>query len=117
MNWIDTKLGKELSLKYGIDKVILSTPMLLETGVFKMTKISLEKAKEFAKRAKNFSGHQTVKILGIEPVKIREDCESFDEALIIKPGKRLEFGKEYTKKEIEKIGYKIYLIEKMEEDY
>ena len=94
-------------------KVILSTSMLLECGTFEMKEVSLEEAKNFAKTAENFVGHSTVRILGIEPTTERKTCTSYDEALVIKVNKRLEFGKEYSIQEIENIGYKIYKIKRL----
>lgn len=96
-------------------KVILSTPLLLEEGIFKMSKISLEEARNFAKEAKNYVGHSTVKILGIEPSSLRETCTSYDEAIILKINGRLDFGKEYSLEEIEEIGYTIFKISEISE--
>ena len=95
-------------------RVILSTTIILEVGKYEMLEIGLEGAKEFAKSAENFVGHTTVKILGIEPAKDRKNCDSYDEALILKPLKRLEFGKEYTLKELEQIGFTYFLISRHE---
>lgn len=95
-------------------KVILSTSLLIETGLFTMTNISLEEANIWNdSTVKNFCGHQTVKLLGLEPSTNREACTSYDEALCFKPKTRLVFGQEYSLKEILKIGVDIYLIKKI----
>lgn len=95
--------------------VILSTTMLLTPGQYVMEEISLEQAKEIIKKhsVENFVGHDTVKLLGIEPAKDRKECGDYDIAIVIKPHKRLEFGKEYSKEDIESIGYTIYKIQKI----
>ena len=94
-------------------KVILSSPIILETGRFKMRELTLREAKQWLDRTvKCYSSHQTVKILGIEPATTRENCDSYNEALIVTPNKRLEFGKEYSVEEISNIGFKIMLIVK-----
>ena len=94
-------------------KVILSTSMLLETGIWKMTEIGLAEASQFAVEAENFVGHSTVRILGIEPRTDRAFCKGYDQALVLKVNGRLDFGREYSVKEIEKIGYTILLIERV----
>lgn len=93
-------------------KVILSAPMLLEEGNFSMKFISIEEAAEFAKDATNFVGHQTVKVLGIEPATSREVCTGFEQALALKVLGRLEFGVEYSAEEIMEIGVQPILITK-----
>lgn len=42
-------------------KAILSAPLLLEEGNFTAKVITLDQAREWAKDADNFCGHQTVK--------------------------------------------------------
>ncbi len=96
------------------NKVILSTTMLLGVGRYEMTEVNLDFAKSFAKEAHNYVGHSTVKILGIEPMSTREQCNAYDEALVIKVRGRLEFGREYSVEEIEAIGYDIYHIQKVD---
>ena len=98
------------------DYVILSTPLLLEVGTFTMKELTLQEAVEWIKihSPKNFCGHQTVKVLGVEPSRSREACTGYVQALCVKPHGRLEFGKEYSVKEIEEVGYTIYLISKVE---
>lgn len=93
-------------------RAILSSPLLLEAGEFKMEEILLDEAIKFATTAQNFCGHQTVKVLGIEPAKTREECAGYDEAICLKPVGRLEFGREYSVAEILKIGIKIFKISK-----
>lgn len=94
---------------------VLPSPILLEEGEFRNSKISLETATELIDKHgyTNYSGHQTVKILGIEPSKTRSECLGYKYAIIIKPNPRLQFGLEYTVEQIKKIGYAIYLIEKI----
>lgn len=94
-------------------KVILSSPLLLGNGVFKMEEISLDEAIEFSEQAYNFCGHETVKILGLKPSKTREVCTGYSQALCLKPKGRLEFGKEYTLEEIGLIGVTFQLITKI----
>ena len=58
-----------------------------------------------------FTQHQTIKILGLEPAKERVvyTPEANHIQMWIKPRGRLEFGREYTIEEIEKIGYDIWI--------
>jgi hypothetical protein len=93
-------------------KVILSTPLLLTDGLFRRRTISLEEAVEWIAKSnpKNFCGHQTVKILGLEPSTSREACQGFSEALCLKPKGRLDFGKEYTLSEIQAVGVEFVLL-------
>lgn len=95
-------------------QVILSSPILVEDGKFTRKTISQKKAQKWVDRngPVNFSSHQTVKILGVEPASTRENTPGYDEALIISPLGRLEFGREYTKEEIEEIGVEFVLIKK-----
>lgn len=97
--------------------VILSTPMVITEGLYEMKEIDLFVAKKIIEKHKveNYVGHETVKILGLTPSKERKECEDYDIAIIIKPKKRLEFGKEYSIEEIEKIGYNIYKVQKISE--
>lgn len=94
---------------------ILSSPLLMEEGDFSCYKISLAQAEDivniYKQDLENFSGHETVKILGLEPDKSRKECQGYEKALVIKPLKRLEFGKEYSVEEILEIGVEILLIE------
>lgn len=96
--------------------VIISSPLLLEEGLFEIKKISLDEAKKWVQEnaPENFVGHSTVKVLGIEPAKERKTCQGYDEALAIKPNTRLEFGKEYSVEEILEIGVTIFLIKKVD---
>ena len=95
-------------------KVILSTALLLEEGVFKLSNISLEEARSWVinNNPTNFVGHSTVRVLDIEPATSREVCTSFTEALVLKPLGRLEFGKEYSVEEILNVGIQPQLIVK-----
>lgn len=94
------------------NKVILSTPMLLTTGLFRMEEITLEEAKAWvvANNPTNFVGHQTVKVLGLEPATSRDVCSGYDQALSLKVNGRIEFGKEYTVDEILEVGVICFLI-------
>lgn len=97
-------------------KVILSSPILIEDGKFERETLTKREAQEWlwdGNPAKIFTNHQTVKALGLEPATAREECISYDEALIISPNQRLEFGKEYTQKEIEDIGVTFVLISRV----
>lgn len=94
-------------------KVILSTPLLLEEGLFDCKKITLGEAIDWLdQRVENYCGHESVKILGLSPDKSRRECIGYDMALVIKPRARLEFGREYTVEEIEKIGVDFVMITK-----
>lgn len=95
-------------------RVILSTSLLLEVGVWEMREVTLAEALVFAQGAENFCGHSTVKILGIEPSKDRKVCEGYDQALVLKPIGRLEFGREYSLEEIRNIGVTYLLISRAE---
>jgi len=94
-------------------KVILSTPLIVEEGTFIVKVITLDEAREWVGDADNFCGHQTVKVLGIDPANTRGTCYSYDEALALKPNDRLEFGKEYTAEEVFAIGVTPFLISKV----
>lgn len=93
-------------------RVILSTPMLLTEGEFRMKEISLEEAKAWVAEHNptNFVGHQTVKALGLEPATSRDVCTGYAEALSLKVNGRIEFGKEYSVEEILSIGVTCFLI-------
>lgn len=97
-------------------QVILSSPILIEDGTFTRKTVTQKQAQDWVDKnvPSNFSGHQTVKILGVEPAATRENTPGYDEALVISPNSRLEFGREYTKAEIEKIGVVFLLIMKVE---
>lgn len=94
---------------------IISTPLLLQAGVFRCTEISLESATSLvaANEVENFCGHQTVKLLGLDPAAARKTLDRYDVAIAIKPTGRLEFGREYAVEEIKEIGFSIFLIEKI----
>lgn len=99
------------------DFVVLSTPMMLLDGEYNMITITLEDAQHLVKEQPpvNFSGHQTVKLLGLDPSEKRATCDSYKTALVLSPKERLEFGKEYTLEEIEEIGVECKYITFMEE--
>lgn len=98
---------------------ILSSPLLLEEGVFECSKISKEEAQLWVDRLLEnnenleiFCGHETVKILGLDPDKDRKECQGYTQALCLKPLSRLEFGREYSAEEVEQIGVEFTLITK-----
>lgn len=97
-------------------RVILSTTILLEEGAFVTREISLDYARTWLAvgSVENFCGHETVRVLGIEPAKDRRECPGYDEALCLKPRARLEFGREYTAAEVEAIGVQFTLITRAE---
>lgn len=92
--------------------VVLSSPLLLEDGTFTRREITPDEARVWVEthRPKNFSGHETVKIVGLAPDKDRRQCNGYDEALVLQPRARLEFGREYSVAEIEEIGVDAVLI-------
>lgn len=98
-----------------VKNVILSSTLLLEDGHFKRSTLTKEEALEWVdfNDPTNFVGHETVKILDILPALSREVCLRYDTALCLKPIGRLDFGKEYTKAEIEANGVEFVLIEKL----
>ena len=105
-----------IPLSFEGELVILSSPLLVEDGIFRRQTISLEKAKRLVRQAwtiKNFCGHQTVKILGLEPAQERGACQTFNRALVLQPKQRLEFGRDYSVQEILDIGIIPVLIEKI----
>lgn len=95
-----------------MSKVILSTTLLLSEGVFELKRISVAEALEWVgqNNPQNFCGHQTVKLLGLEPSTSRGVCEDYTEALCLKPAARVEFGREYSLEEIQNIGVEFSLI-------
>lgn len=96
--------------------VILSSTLLIEDGVFKRSTLTHSEALEWVdfNDPINFVGHETVRILDLLPALSREVCIGYDTALCLKPIGRLEFGKEYTKEEIEANGVEFVLIEKLQ---
>lgn len=94
--------------------VVLSSPMLLETGNFAMIELTVAQATAWVEEhsPKNYVGHSTSLIVGLEPATSREVCKGYDVALALKPIGRLEFGREYTKAELEEIGISCFLITK-----
>lgn len=100
--------------------VILSSPLILEDGVYKMRTLDLEEALDLIAEVKDtdhkfisYTQHQTIKLFLMNPSDARYGCSSYDRAICIKPKSRLEFGKEYSFEEILEIGVKIQLIEKL----
>lgn len=95
-------------------KVILSSTILLENGSFQAKSISLDEALVWLDdTVDNFCGHQTVKLLGLEPDAGRRQCDGYDEALCLSAKSRLEFGREYSLEEIQEVGVNFTLISKV----
>jgi hypothetical protein len=92
--------------------VILSSPIIIGEGTFSSEILSRRKALLWINRGpvKNYCGHESIRIFGLKPTESRQQCTYYDEALAISPQKRLEFGREYTQEEIEKIGAQFVLI-------
>lgn len=93
-------------------RVILPSPIVIGEGIFQARDLSVKQARLWIMRApfENFVGHQTVKVLGLEPATERKICDGYDEALAISAKGRLDFGREYTVEEIEEIGIDLKLI-------
>jgi hypothetical protein len=100
-----------LRVKYAL----LSSTIVLEPGKFEVERITLYEARRWAKKQNPicFSTHDTVRVLGVEPAERRLACESYEEALCVKPKARLDFNRQYTEEEIAEIGVKCYLIKKL----
>lgn len=98
-------------------RVVLSTKLLIGDGTFRARTITRQEAADWlaAGPVENYCGHETVRILGIEPDKSRKSCTGYDEALCLNAKSRLDFGKEYSLAEIEAIGVEFTLIEKLED--
>lgn len=97
-----------------MNNVVLSSPLVLVDGVVSRREIRLSEAIAFVTAGvENFCGHETVKILGLDPAQARKNCTGYDKALIVQPNKRLVFGREYTAAEIAKIGVRFVLLEKI----
>lgn len=96
-------------------KAILSSSIVFEAGVFEVERWTLHEAREWVKKNNPtcFSTHDTVRVLGVEPAKSRLACNSYVEALCVKPNERLDFAKQYTISEIEEIGVKCFYIRKV----
>lgn len=97
------------------NNVILSTKLVLEDGIFEAITLSQQQAQEWVERScpENYCGHETVRLLGFEPEKNRRQCDGYDEALCLSSKSRLEFGREYTIKEIREIGVQYVLIRRL----
>jgi len=98
-------------------RAILSTPMLLTTGTFKSEIISLTEAIIWTKMYNPtcYTSHETVRLLDIDPTTIeRAECHDYYQSLVLKPNKRLAYGKEYTLEEIEEIGVTCMLTTKLD---
>lgn len=95
-----------------VRRAILSTTLLIGEGAFRADVVDLETAKAWLDQGPfvNYCGHETVRILGLEPARGREFCTGYDEALALKPKARLESGREYSLAEIEEVGIEFTLI-------
>ncbi len=94
--------------------VVLSTSLLLEEGNFRCKNLSLEEATKWVEEnnPQNFCGHQTCKVVGLEPATSREQCLGYTEALCLSANGRLEFGKEYSVEEVLEAGVSFKLVTK-----
>ncbi len=108
----------EMSKDQSTDKVILSTPLVIEPGRYDVEELTEEQARAWVRSNDpvNFCTHETVRRLGIAPAETRRSCESYREALAIKPEGRPAFGREYTNDEINEIGLRFLLIRKQSEE-
>lgn len=95
-------------------RVILSAPIFIDDGCFKVTIKTLKYAKKWVKTHEpiNFCTYSTVTLLGIEPAGKLSACCHYDQALFLKPNKPLEWGKKYTFSEMFDIGVTCYFIKK-----
>lgn len=95
-------------------RVILSTKLIIGDGTFEAKTITEAEAQAWVQsgEVENFCGHETTKVLGLEPDKSRRQCEGYDEALALSAKQRLEFGREYSMEEIKEIGVIFTLIKK-----
>lgn len=98
-----------------MNRVILSSKIIIGDGTFETRLITEAQAQEWLKDGpfQNFSGHETVRILGLKPDKSRKTCDGYDQALVIVAKARLEFGREYSLSEIKKIGMEFSLISRI----
>lgn len=97
---------------------ILSSSIIFKPGTYQVERLNIYEAKEWIKNRKPicFSTHETVRVLDVEPATKRLACNYYDEALCVKPKKRLAaFGRQYTKEEILSVGIEIFLIKKIGE--
>lgn len=92
-------------------RVVLSTKLMIGEGSFRAIKISQEEALEWLAKGPfdNYCGHQTVKLLGLDPDEARGNCTYYDEALSVTAIKRLKLAKEYSLEEIQAIGVEYIL--------
>lgn len=93
--------------------IILSTPLVFPETITTCREITEKQAQELVNSSNviNYSGHQTTKILGIEPSKDRKVCNGYQKALSLKPEGRMEFGREYSLEEIKEIGVRFFYLE------
>ena len=99
--------------------VILSTKLVIGTGIFDATEMTHEQAQKWVDEhnPENFCGHETVRVLGLVPDKSRKQCDSYEQALCLSAKSRLEFGREYTVEEIQEIGVEYILLTKLFDNY
>ena len=95
-------------------KVSVTSAFIPVEGKFEFRVVTKEEAKKISKENELvgvYTGHQTVKVLGLTPAEGRPvyTPEPTHIQLWIKPHGRLEFGREYSLEEIETIGYDIWV--------
>lgn len=95
-----------------MNQVIISA-IIPQEGTAEVYEVPLQEIREYVRKGKfvNFVGHETVKLLGVDPAKERRELnEPYDEAIVLKPKNRLDFGKEYTVDELMEIGVTCWFI-------
>lgn len=96
--------------------VILSSPIVIGSGLFAVKEITQAEALYWVDfhKPENFVGHETVRLVGVEPAKERKTCTGYDMALSITTKQRLEQWREYSVEELEELGANYVLIVKVD---
>ena len=105
---------------------LLNTTIATTNGIFKVSDLSLEKARELAQanigHFENGIGHQATaktlgKLLGIDinADRIEVEQKKGQLAIVIKIKGRIPEGKILSEKEMEEIGYSLKLMEKIDD--
>lgn len=96
-------------------RVVLSTKLIINQGNFQAQQLTQDEALTWLCKGPvdNYHGHDTVKLIGLEPDEDRRECTGYDEALCINTKERLTFGREYSLEEIEAIGVEYTLIRRV----